>query len=133
MSNVDNEAANFDNPLLNPLLRRESLSIVNRRRLEEANMMNDNVEKVMKLKEQCSQQFFAFIWLVLCNYIPSLWGGFRNPECGMPIRKANNYFAAMTSLTLIPMFIILLGYVYKLKKGVSALRIREWLQKAEIV
>ena len=99
MSNVDNEAANFDNPLLNPLLRRESLSIVNRRRLEEANMMNDNVEKVMKLKEQCSQQFFAFIWLVLCNYIPSLWGGFRNPECGMPIRKANNYFAAMTSLT----------------------------------
>ena len=50
----------------------------------------------------------------------------------MPILRYNNYYAAMTSLTIIPFVVIMVWYAMKRMRRVSNLAMRKWLFKAEI-
>ena len=50
----------------------------------------------------------------------------------MPILRYNNYYAAMTSLAIIPFVVIMVWYAMKIMRRVSNLAMRKWLFKAEI-
>lgn len=65
-NSVDNEAFNYNQPLI----RRNTLSTVNRNRLEDVTLRNQNREQMFKIWKQCWQYGLFDIYLILATLSP---------------------------------------------------------------
>lgn len=75
---VDNEALDFAN---NRIHRANTLSVVNRRQLEEASFRRQNHEIIHKMGKKTRNYILVVVWLTLCLSGPRIFGGSLVPEC----------------------------------------------------